>query len=583
MAQNYMLVPQQGVEPQDEWIRLGVEAHVAGKFPEAERCYRQALRLDPRNAVATLDFAILYAMTGNLNEGLLTIERASIFDHEQKYAVIPMNRALMLLDADRIDDALLWGRKGVEMMKDPKDIGPKLALALTLAAAGLASEAVPLYNEILDQEPSHALAGPNACFIQSLTSATPEDLLRQRKRWYDGHAFKGEKKKHRIDEEWPRPLRVGYVSGDFKSHSASMIFGNVLLNHDKEKVLPFFYSCLPVDPAADGMTKRFKDAAEDRWRDITGMSDADADELIRKDKIDILVDLAAHTNGGRLTLFTHKPAPVQVTAWGFAHGTGCPEIDWFFACPVSVPENERKFYAEKIYDLPSIITYDPVLHTFPADSAIPFRQNGYITFGNSARYEKMSDECLKTFAEILRRVPDSRLRLKDHAYRRPYAIRRVMDAMPDIEPERVQFLIATNHSEHMAAYRACDFGLDPFPHGGGVVAVEHLFMGVPLITLRGSQPAGRNTASVLTAMGREEWVANSPEEYVELAVKMADDANLKNLVTIRKKLKNEFLESPVVKDYCRRVEEAYADIWERKLRELGILEDEKPRRLKVVG
>ncbi len=581
MAQNYMLVPQQGVEPQDEWIRLGVEAHVAGKFPEAERCYRQALRLDPRNPVATLNFAIFYAMTGNLNEALLTIERASIFDHEQKHGVIPMNRALMLLDADRIDDALFWGRKGVEITKDPKDVGPKLALALTLAAAGRAADAIPLYNDILDQEPAHPLAGPNACFIQSLTNATPEDLLRQRKRWYEGNAFKGERRKHRIDEDWPRPLRVGYVSGDFKSHSASMIFGNVILNHDKEKVLPFFYSCLPTEPTQDGMTKQFKDAAEDRWRDITGMSDADADELIRKDKIDILVDLAAHTSGGRLALFTRKPAPVQVTAWGFAHGTGCPEVDWFFACPVSILESERKHYAEKIYDLPSIITYNPALHSFPADSAIPFRQNGYITFGNSARYEKMSDECLKTFAEILRRVPDARLRLKDHAYRRPYAIRRVMEMMPGIEPERVQFLIATNHQEHMAAYRSCDLGLDPFPHGGGVVAVEHLFMGVPLITLRGKQPAGRNTASVLTAMGRKDWIADTPEEYVELAVKMADDSNLKNLVATRKVLKQQFLDSPVVKDYCKRVEEAYADVWEHKLRELGVLE--QPKRLKVVG
>jgi len=546
--QNYMLVPQQGVEPADEWIRLGVEAQVANRFDDADRHYRQALRADPRNAIATLNFAILYVQRGNLNEALLTIERALMFD--KGHAVIEMNHALMLLDADRIDEALTAGKRAVAMTKDPNEINPKLALAMILATAGHAADAVPLYNEILDKQPEHPLAGPNSCFIQTLCDCTPEDLLAQRKRWYSAHRYKGTVKGHNVhDRSWPRPLRVGYVSPDFKTHSASMIYRNVIMHHDLNVVVPYFYSTLPVDPNTDMFTKQFMDSAGDRWRDLVGKTDDEAERMIRNDEIDILVDLAGHTNGNRLTIFTRKPAPIQICAWGFAHGTGLPEIDYFFADEVSVPQNERQYFAEKIYDLPCILTYEDVGQGGIGNGSdhIPFRQNGYITFGSSARYEKLSAECLKVFSEIMKRVPDAVLRLKDSAYRRPYAIKRVTEAMPDIDPKRLHFLIATSHPEHMQAYRAADLQLDPFPHGGGVVALEQIFMGLPIITLRGRQPSGRNTASVLHAMGRDEWIADTKEQYVEIAVRLADD--IKTLRACRNSLRGELLNSPVVKGY----------------------------------
>jgi predicted O-linked N-acetylglucosamine transferase (SPINDLY family) len=243
-----------------------------------------------------------------------------------------------------------------------------------------------------------------------------------------------------------------------------------------------------------------------------------------------------------------------------------PEIDYFFADQVLVPEEDRQYFAEKIYDLPCALSYEDVGQAGPGDEPsekIPFRQNGYITFGSSARYEKLSAECLKVFSEIMKQVPDAVLRLKDSAYRRPYAIRRVMENMPDVDPKRIQFLIGTNHPEHMHAYRAADLQLDPFPHGGGVVALEQLFMGLPVVTLRGKQPSGRNTASVLTAMGRTEWIAENEAQYVEIACRLADD--VKTLRAARKSLRKELMDSPAIKGYREAVEVAYQDIWQQKL------------------
>jgi len=328
------------------------------------------------------------------------------------------------------------------------------------------------------------------------------------------------------------------------------------------KVEPYFYSTLPVDPVTDLKTKAFQESAGPRWRDLSTLDDAKAEDMIRGDKIDILVDLSGHTNGGRLTLFTRKPAPIQVTAWGFAHGTGCPEIDYFFADPVAVPLAERGNFVEQIYDLPCYITYDmPTEYAVKGTSTLPAYRNGYVTFGASARYEKMSEGCLKTFAEILRRVPGSKIQFKDHAYRRPYSIRRILALMPDIAPDRLLFSTATSHEDHLRAYQQADLILDPFPHSGGVVSLEQLYMGVPMVTRYGTQPSGRNAASVLTAMGKTDWIAKDEAEYVEKAVALVSD--LPALVKIRQTLHTEFLDSPVVFGYVDRVEAAYQEMWTR--------------------
>lgn len=556
MAQPYMLCPGQGSTQADEWIKLGLDAQMAGKLPDAQRLYQNALRLDPSHAIATQNLAIVFAQSNLLNEALLTIERASMMDGI--HGVIQMNWALMALEADRIDDALKAARKGVEIAPNAQS---RLALAMVLGTAGLPDEALPIYDAMLKEEPKHPAAGPNSCFLQTLTTATPEDLRRQRDKWYQANRYTGEVLPHQNNRSKDRPLRVGYVSGDFKRHSAAMIFGAVV-SHHTPKIERYLYSCLPVDIVADAVSKGFHDLGN--WRDISALDDEKADALIRKDGIDILVDLAGHTNGGRLPLFTRKPAPIQVTAWGFAHGTGCPEIDYFFADPVSVPEEERKHYAEKIFDLPCIITYEsPLEYNILGKSPLPYYHNEYITFGTYARYEKMSDGCIMTFAEILRKLPTAKLQFKDHGFRRPYSIRRVLSLMPDISKDRLLFSIATTHPEHLQTYQQADIILDPFPHTGGVVGMEQLYMGVPIVTRYGTQPSGRSTSAVLTAMGHKDWIARSNEEYVEIAVRMSQDIPM--LTKIRKTLRDEFLASPVIQGYVGKVEDAYKVMWENWL------------------
>lgn len=553
--QPFILMPATGSDPADEWHRLGVEAQVSGNLPLAQQRYQQALRIDPRHALATLNLAIVFAQSNLLNEALLTIERAVLFDDKQP--MIWVNKAFLNIEAERLGEALQDAERALTL--DPAGVPSLMVSAMVKTSCGYAEESVPIYNQILDKEPQHLAAGPNACFVQTLTKATPADLLKQRQRWYAAHKYTGPVAPHRNDKDPDRKLRVGYVGGDFKSHSAAFIFSRVLWHHS-EQIEPYFYSTLPVDAASDVKTKRFQEVAGPRWRDIQSTSDEDADRMVRDDKIDILIDLAGHTNGGRLGLFTRKPAPVQITAWGFAHGTGLPEMDYFLADPVAVPEAEREHFAEKILDLPCIVTIEPPDdYNLKPTSRAPCKSNGYITFGSYARYEKMSDECLKAFAEIMRRVPDSRMQFKDHAYRRPFAIKRIMSLMPDISPERLLFSLATTHPDHMLAYQQADLCLDPWPHGGGVVCLECLYQGVPLITKYGTQPSGRSAASVLTVMGRKDWVTDSVAGFIDKVVEWSD--RTKELSEARKTLREELINSAVVKDYPAAAETLYRQAW----------------------
>jgi predicted O-linked N-acetylglucosamine transferase (SPINDLY family) len=298
------------------------------------------------------------------------------------------------------------------------------------------------------------------------------------------------------------------------------------------------------------------------WRDISTKDDDVAEAMIREDKIDILVDLSGHTGGNRLPLFTRKPAPIQAHAWGFAHGTGCPEIDWFLADEYAIPQAERQFFAEQIWDLPAIVGYEPSDYGQPATSPPPVTRDGTFTFGVFGRFEKYSPQSLEAWHKILLRTPGSVLQFKDATMRRPYAIRRILDAMKGIDPKRLRFMQDTSHTEQMLAYQGVDLVLDTFPHTGGVTALEMLYMGVPVVTLYNGQVGGRTTSVVLRQMGRQSWIAESIDEYVKIAAEAARERT--RVAQARGSLRKELLDSPICGSrYVRAVETAYRSMWWR--------------------
>ena len=281
MAQPYVLLPVNGNTPADEWTRLGLEAQQAGKWADVDRYYRQALRLDSTNVIATQNLAIAFCQQGNLVEGLITIERAALWG--PKNATVWSNWALMAMEAHQMDIALRAAHEGVRVDPTGESL---LALAMILTSAGRAREAIPHYDAVLARHADKAetatfMAGFNGCFVRTLSGASPEESYKARVAWYEANRYTGSQSGHKNDLDLARPLKVGYVGGDFKRHSAAFLFQAVVLTHHKDRIIPYCYSSLAVDPAADPISARFQ--AETTWRDISTLDDPQADELIRKE------------------------------------------------------------------------------------------------------------------------------------------------------------------------------------------------------------------------------------------------------------------------------------------------------------
>jgi predicted O-linked N-acetylglucosamine transferase (SPINDLY family) len=354
-----------------------------------------------------------------------------------------------------------------------------------------------------------------------------------------------------------RRIVVGYVSSDFRDHSASLTFKPLLRHHDQANFEVVCYSCAPVQ---DAVTEECRSLA-DRWVDARQLSDRELADRIESDGVDILVDLSGHTDGNRLGVFAAKPAPIQVTAWGHVTGTGLPTIDYLFADKVQIPEGVRHLFAERVYDLPCLITMEPPRQ--PLSSALPMIANGHVTFGVFNRIDKISDGALALWSRLLQAVPGSVIMVKHSALSDAFVRDNLIGRFVahGVAADRVCCLGGTTRAEHLAAFADVDISLDPFPQNGGVSTWESLHMGVPVVARLGSGCSSRAGGAIVKAVGLDDWVADDDEGYLAIAREHA--SRPVDLAALRARLPAMLAGSEAgnTERYVRRVEEGYRRFW----------------------
>jgi protein O-GlcNAc transferase len=356
-----------------------------------------------------------------------------------------------------------------------------------------------------------------------------------------------------------RPLRIGYVSGDFRNHPVAYFIENILAAHDREAVEVFCYGNAAV---GDATTARIAEAA-DHWRDISGLSDHDAARRIAEDGIDILIDLSGHTAGNRLTMFARKPAPIQCTWLGYVGTTGLREIDYIIADRFVIPPQDDTLYSERPYRLPnSYLCFTPPNEDI-AVGPLPALGAGRLTLGCFNNLLKVNATVIELWSSLLAAAPCSQLYLKtaqldDEAVRQCIADQFVARG---IASDRLRLEGAAPRQELLAAYNEVDIALDPFPFGGGTTTLEALWMGVPTITLRGDRFVGRVGESVLTTLGLAELVAASPADYLTAAIDLAGD--VPRLAALRAGLRQRLVGSPLcdARAFARDLETGYRAMW----------------------
>jgi predicted O-linked N-acetylglucosamine transferase (SPINDLY family) len=402
------------------------------------------------------------------------------------------------------------------------------------------------------------LLGNLIFLLDLLPETTLDTALESRRAWWKafGAPLRATWRPHHNDPDPERPLRIGYISGDFRRHSAAISFAPVVLRHSEG----YEAICYSNHPDQDNVTENFVDGA-DEFHQIDRLDDDALAGKIRRDRIDVLVDLSGYSARNRLEVFCRRPAPVQVTGWGYATGTGLPVMDGFFCDEVVAPPELARGYVEPLLYLPCVVPFAPMPYSgdigpLPVTTGQPF------TFGSFNRWAKITPTVLATWAAILARTPGSRLLLKEKAYERPEIRTQVTAALTaaGVDPVRVVFRGFSDHVSHLATYQEVDLALDPFPHSGGITALEGLWAGVPPITLLGERIPERLSASICTALNLKAFILADRAEYIEAATLLATKFT-DQLAQIRATLQHRLAASPLCAGYAQAVETHYRELW----------------------
>jgi protein O-GlcNAc transferase len=338
-------------------------------------------------------------------------------------------------------------------------------------------------------------------------------------------------------------LRIGFVAGEFREHPVLHFLVGILEHINKDHFPLVAFSNNQKDDSATDVFKSLFSS----WHDIKAMDHDTVAELVRSEKIDILVDLSGHTGDARLPVFARKPAPVQVSWLGYFASTGLKAMDYIIADPACVPEHSDEWFSEKVFRLPATrlcMTAPRTSRPIPVAQA-PCVAQGYVTFGTFQQLAKINREVLEVWARVLEAVPNSRLRIQNMAMNIAAMREQIGDELTTagIDLSRVELVGGTGWESYLEAHNKVDIALDTFPYPGGTTTAFAIWMGVPTITLAGNTMLSLQGAAMLGCVGLSDWVAKNDIEYVEIARKFANNVN--HLAKLRSNLREVAEQSPL--------------------------------------
>ena len=568
-------------------LNLGIALAARGDLDGAAASYDRVLAIDPAHPFGNYNFARLALMRGDAPRAAALVGAALAARPEFPQALMLQSR---LLEAQgRRSEAIVAIEAALKLQ--PDDPGNWFNLGSMLRAQGRADEAEAALRRALAADPDNvemlamlaavlrdqgfadeALAALQASasgrtlswhersteLLLSLYAEglAPEELLRRHVRFgVDLEQAHPVRFTHaRAPREPGRRLRVGYLSGDFLLHPVCFFLLPVLEHHDRAQVEVFCYS---FTRGTDNMNKRLREFAE-HWRDVQALSvDAIAD-AVHADGIDLLIDLGGHSGEPRLGVFAQRPAPVQAAWLGYLNTTGLSRMDHRLtdhrADPVDIAQPQ---HVERLQYLPhSQWCYEALVHE-PITPGAPFERRGHLTFGSFNAAVKISAATCRRWGELLARVPGSRLVVANcKSMRKREAVLRGI-AAAGVTADRVTFSDRVPLDKYLALYNSVDIALDSFPYGGGTTTLDAIWMGTPVAAAVGPTSVSRSAASILQALGLDDWVAPSVDRWVDMVVDRAADRDA--LRTLRRELRPRLLASPLsdVKGFVRDLEATY--------------------------
>jgi predicted O-linked N-acetylglucosamine transferase (SPINDLY family) len=506
--------------------RLGLALTTSGRPADAEPVLRAALALDDKSAEGWDALAYCLKLQDKLSAALECHQRAVTLKPD--FAIGWYNCGLTLSLTGRYADALRCHEKAIAA--NPQYTKGYYGRAQALHQLHRMSDAIAAYERFLELEPgSHEARGFRLFALNHVDQLSREQLFAE-------HVKYGEAVGRPRLPEFPhdaapdRRLRVAVLSPDLRAHSCAFFLEPLLRHLDPTQFEVYLYH----DHFREDATSQRLKACAAVWRNFVGQPASAVEAAIRADQPDILIDLAGHTGMmSRLPLFAKHLAPVQINYLGYPNTTGLSAMHYRLTDAVVDPVGEADALAtEKLIRFaPTAWAYEPAPEA-PEVGSAPAVARGHVTFGCFNNVAKISDTTLALWARVLAAVPNSKLLLKgrgmgDEATRQHYLGRCYAAGFPADRVELVERTATTG--DHLALYNRVDITLDTFPYHGTTTTCEALWMGVPVVTLMGDRHVARVSGSLLTAIGRPEWIAQTPDDYVRIATQLAADPALASI------------------------------------------------------
>jgi predicted O-linked N-acetylglucosamine transferase (SPINDLY family) len=530
----------------------------------AEAAFLHSLAIDPNVSDTHTNLGNVRKDQDRLTEAMASYRRAIELDPGQ--AVPYSNLGVLLTTHQQFREAESCFRTALRL--DPNNAFALRNLSTALTKLGHLAEAESVIRRAIAEDPDSPLAYDLLLFLLNYTHI---DKAREARVLAEQYGQLVARRRSAIYRDWrceaaPTRLKVGIVSADLHAHPVGYFVESLVSHLSPERIELTAYVHMP-EQKCDELTQRIRSRCA-AWKSIYRLADKDVAALVHADGIHVLLDLSGHTSDNRLPVFAYKPAPVQASWLGYFATTGVAEMDYLIGDPYLCPAEEEGHFTEKVWRLPETwLSFTPPQMDVPV-AELPALKQGHVTFGCFNNLNKMNDAVVALWAELLKRIPDARLCLRAHIgivelWRFKKQARFAAHGIP---PER---LLLEGHSprlEYLQAFARVDIALDPFPYPGGATSVDTLWMGVPVLTLRGNRFLAHLGESVANNAGMADWIAADKAEYIDKAVAFAGD--LPALAALRGKLRGQLQESPLLDTaaFARGFERSLWQMWEQQAR-----------------
>jgi len=536
---------------------LGNALVEAGRLGDGIAAFRRAIEIAPNVASIHYNLGNALKEAGDWNGAIESFRDAIALQPE--LAEAHNNLGTVLKDAGQLEEAVDAYSRAIKLHPNYAEAHNNLGSALK--AMGQLDEAIAAFEQAMRLRPGFAEAHSNLIYTLHFHPASDaQTLLKAGRSFNERHAESLKKmwQPHGNDRDADHPLRIGYVSPDFCEHPVGRFLLPLLAAHSTDQFSIFGYSDTRRADEMTGLLRRHIP----HWRDTGRLTHAQLAQLICDDRVDVLVDLAMHAAGNRMLVFARKPAPVQVTYLAYCSTTGLDAMDYRLTDPyLDPPGAGDAMYSERSIHLPDTYWCYPRNDLAGEIAPPPSISAGAVTFGCFNNFSKVSSDSLSLWIELLRKVAKSRLLLLAHEGRHRDRIRDSLKRA-GVDPARLRFVGRTSLSEYFKLHAQVDIALDPFPYTGGTTTCDALWMGVPVVTLRGRTGVGRSGVSILSNVGLKELIAESPEQYVQIAAELAEDTVRLN--DLRRTLRARMSASPLMDAprFARDIEAAYRRMWQ---------------------